>query len=518
MARMVSTELLTEEAVRKQIRSSSFMRNIESNISAITSELLGTPLGKVAGGLFPGDSAPLGGVAVDPAKGVPDGASSAAPALGGLLGPFSTLLGSAFAGFTSSEGFSILVKELIRYFVGELSRKPVGSVLADNRTLEGFVTGLISGLNSERGRAEIRAQAASWVRRQFRENVGLDTFFSEEDTESIARFVDSIYPSLIQFFIRWLRSEGTRRELIIRGRFLVQDIVDRLNGIQRFIITAAQYQRTLDDNMEGIIDDALSSIEDAGKDPESRRKLVEAVRKELLSIRRRGLADVARKQEEALERTAGALAERAVGALSGAEFRQGVLNTLVGSGNDEDRTVGELLDGLFGLEGGDPGDFLVELIFPGGDRPASGTDAPGSAATGAASRRPAAGNAPDAGRAGSHIVETVRGFFRGFVESHREMRIGEFLGMDEATKSHFDSALATTLIATVDARVPEILDSVDIHDLVVSKINGLNIEEVESLLLRVIEKHLRWINIFGAILGALIGLIQDLLRLLQLSS
>ena len=69
----------------------------------------------------------------------------------------------------------------------------------------------------------------------------------------------------------------------------------------------------------------------------------------------------------------------------------------------------------------------------------------------------------------------------------------------------------------MDARVPDILQSIDIHDLVVSKINGLNIEEVESLLLRVIEKHLRWINIFGALLGGLIGLIQDALRLFNIA-
>ena len=96
------------------------------------------------------------------------------------------------------------------------------------------------------------------------------------------------------------------------------------------------------------------------------------------------------------------------------------------------------------------------------------------------------------------------------------MRIGELLGMDSDAKASFDEALASMLIATVDARIPQILESIDIHDLVVSKINGLNIEDVESLLLRVIEKHLRWINIFGAMLGALIGLFQDLLRALNL--
>jgi uncharacterized membrane protein YheB (UPF0754 family) len=42
------------------------------------------------------------------------------------------------------------------------------------------------------------------------------------------------------------------------------------------------------------------------------------------------------------------------------------------------------------------------------------------------------------------------------------------------------------------------------------------VKDVERLLLQVIASHLKWINVFGAILGFLIGLVQDILRLLRL--
>lgn len=383
-------------------------------------------------------------------------------------------------------------------------------MIGKNRTLDGLVEGIVKGLSSERGRSEIRSRVSTWIARQFQDNIPLETLISEEDVASLSRFADSVYPSLIKFLMRWLRSEGTRRELVIRGRFLVQDIVDRLSGIQRFIISAAQYQRTLDENMQGIIEDALRSVEEAGNDPQSRQKVMEVVQRELLSMRGKGLADLAKHQEEAIERIAGGLAERAVGMLGGLEFREGLVKVLVGEGSEGEKTVGELLDGLLGLNGGDPGDFLVELIFPDrkGEPIAEALDGDGGAHV------PAALVAQTSGG----IAGMVKGFFRGYFDDHREMRIREFLGMDEATKAEFDRALTGALISTVDARVPEILRTINIHDLVVSKINGLNIEEVELLLLRVIEKHLRWINVFGAILGALIGFIQDLLKLLQLSA
>ena len=51
------------------------------------------------------------------------------------------------------------------------------------------------------------------------------------------------------------------------------------------------------------------------------------------------------------------------------------------------------------------------------------------------------------------------------------------------------------------------------QQLVVDKVNGLNVAEVEKLLLMVIARHLKWINLFGALLGAIIGFTQMILRL-----
>lgn len=484
MARMVSTELLTEEAVRRQIHVPSFEASVRQNISAVTTELLDMRLGTI-GASF--------GLAVE---------GEAEPGGSGLLGSIGTLLARAVSGFTRSPNFSSLVKELVRHLVGEFSDRPVASVLGSSRSVDSLVARMLGSLTSERGRGEIRERVVDWVRRQFKENTNLAQFFSGDDVESITQFVDSVYPSFVRFFIKWLRQEGTKRELSIRGRFLVQDIVDRLNGFQRFIITAANYQRTLDENMDGIIDDAVDSIEEAGLDSDTRRRVVDLIHRELGAARERGIADLARRHEEAVETTAGVLAERAVAVLDVPEFRQGLIEAVSGGSGEEERTVGELLDRLFGLEGRDPGDFVAGLLFSNGTGEGQSLLPEGNEA------------APSDG---SPIAGTIKGFFQVFVGKHREMRIGELLGMTGESKADFDAALTTMLISTVDSRVPEILESIDIHDLVVSKINGLNIEEVESLLLQVIAKHLRWINIFGAVLGGLIGFIQDGLRLLNLS-
>ncbi len=47
--------------------------------------------------------------------------------------------------------------------------------------------------------------------------------------------------------------------------------------------------------------------------------------------------------------------------------------------------------------------------------------------------------------------------------------------------------------------------------MVVEKINGLDMADVERIILHVVNDELAWITILGGILGALIGVVQSLL-------
>ena len=57
----------------------------------------------------------------------------------------------------------------------------------------------------------------------------------------------------------------------------------------------------------------------------------------------------------------------------------------------------------------------------------------------------------------------------------------------------------------------------DVYRVVVNRINDLDIERVEELILVIVKRHLTWINLFGALLGAVIGALQILLRVLGIT-
>ncbi|MFW5777140.1 MAG: DUF445 family protein, partial [Spirochaetota bacterium] len=80
-------------------------------------------------------------------------------------------------------------------------------------------------------------------------------------------------------------------------------------------------------------------------------------------------------------------------------------------------------------------------------------------------------------------------------------------------KARIDRFLTARLQTLVSRRVPEVIAGLDVYTMVVEKIEALDMESVEQLLLMVIARHLKWINLFGALLGSLIGGVQVVIGL-----
>lgn len=70
------------------------------------------------------------------------------------------------------------------------------------------------------------------------------------------------------------------------------------------------------------------------------------------------------------------------------------------------------------------------------------------------------------------------------------------------------NALADTLIAAVREKLPDAIREFDVGGVVREKINNYPAEKLEALVMSVAKEHLRTIELFGALFGFLIGLVQ----------
>jgi hypothetical protein len=66
------------------------------------------------------------------------------------------------------------------------------------------------------------------------------------------------------------------------------------------------------------------------------------------------------------------------------------------------------------------------------------------------------------------------------------------------------------LFAAADAQIEKILGAIDIRAMVRDRINRLDMLRVEGIILDVMANQLKWIDVFGALLGFLIGSFQAL--------
>jgi uncharacterized membrane protein YheB (UPF0754 family) len=95
-----------------------------------------------------------------------------------------------------------------------------------------------------------------------------------------------------------------------------------------------------------------------------------------------------------------------------------------------------------------------------------------------------------------------------------QKRIVSFLALtlfatDSHKKENFDVYIRDKLLGFAEEQSAAMLRTLNIKTLVSGRIDSLDMEQVEHIVLDVMANQLWWINVFGAILGALIGLFQS---------
>ena len=96
------------------------------------------------------------------------------------------------------------------------------------------------------------------------------------------------------------------------------------------------------------------------------------------------------------------------------------------------------------------------------------------------------------------------------IDKYPGITLGEFLSLTEPKKRKLDLFLAEKATDTLDENIEGALSSVNVRLLVSDRINSMDMLRVEKIVLDVMAGQLQWINIFGGILGGLIGFLEAL--------
>ena len=106
------------------------------------------------------------------------------------------------------------------------------------------------------------------------------------------------------------------------------------------------------------------------------------------------------------------------------------------------------------------------------------------------------------------LQTSLRQWVRQQRQSLLRQPLSGLLALFPATETALDDYLTERLIAFLGEQTTELTGILNVEELVTERISAFDDAQVERLVLDVTGQHLKWINYFGAGLGAVIGLIQ----------
>jgi len=95
----------------------------------------------------------------------------------------------------------------------------------------------------------------------------------------------------------------------------------------------------------------------------------------------------------------------------------------------------------------------------------------------------------------------------------KDKSLTALLNIGSGDKKKLDEFILDKLMSAADGRVESILASINVKSLVSERIDSLDMLRVERIVLDVMSDQFKWVEIFGGILGFLIGLFQSALAL-----
>ena len=474
IAKMVSTKLLTEDILLARLRDEEFSSSLEETVSRFTSDILeGT-----------GERVEVDARAPDGAHGVADATEAPVPDEGALRNQVASVLQQLVESFLSSPAFTGIVTRTTETLTSGALRTTADTLLPSNEKLVSLAHRLLDATIDGPAAENAEHVVSRWVTAHLEDDTPLSEIIGETAIERVQQLVPGAYEPALEALMAFLRQDSTRQELSVHGQALLGRVLKRLNLFQRFLVSATQYDKNLRETMPEIIDDVISSVGRAGRNADNRDRLVVALQAKVREVGVTGVRTLLDRFDINAEELVSRLFRLALDLLRRPDVRDRIADA-IGRFADRhrDAELGDLVERLTGTSADEFTGRVVEIA----DRWVGDEE----------NRR--------------RLAERVVSFVGERLSGERRSPLSEILPVSGDHKASIDHFLTVRLQTLVARRVPEIIAGLDVYTMVVNKINGLDMESVENLLLMVIARHLKWINLFGALLGAIIGGIQVVL-------
>ncbi len=456
IGRMVSTQLLTEETIREHIASQKFYMSLERGIEGLTERILSRPI--------PAESEEAYVRAFDRVeewitRKVPD-----------LL---------------RSKEFKSVTDRAVAAGVDSFMSARLDSVLPNRDSRRELLEQMLATFSQGELKGTILDIGHQWLDGQLGSDAPMSRFLTDGVISEVARIMVGIYDPTLEHALTWLNQPEVRRDLSVRGKALLRRVLARLTFVQRFFVSAAQYDRQLEEKMPEIVDDIIGLLRDAGRDPENKERVIRAGIDAMKRIQEQGMREAAARGNLNIPAIFEKLLNHVADVVERPEVREQLVESVERAiERNGERSMEDIISSVTEIRREQAIEYVVSSVDNWLQR--EGTT--------------------------EHLAEELRAAVHRFRQRLQRESLQRILRIPTRQKRQIDVAATKQVARLVERRIPQVLETVDVRQLVVDRVNSLDVKRVEELLLMVIARHLKWINLFGALLGALIGGSQVLLR------
>ncbi|MFP4152758.1 MAG: DUF445 family protein [Alkalispirochaeta sp.] len=367
-----------------------------------------------------------------------------------------------------SASFSVTIRREVYQSLRRAAAVPLGEALKriDANTIVQIAADALSNAickedrsvdGISRGAAKIIASRSEEIARAVTAAIATTPVPATVDRDDVWRLVTAVWPATVETVDRVLADVETRRQMEALVRRVLAYTLDQLTGLQRLMVSAGGYDRQLVERTPSIVARISSELVVLMQRDETKERVGNALIRWTESNRHRSLGSLL--------------------PLDTWDLAAGVVQRAL---SDTTRTE----EGIRA--------FLTGRTNPDYD---------------AASPSGAHGTSPC-----HELVGALKGAVTGWFERQRDTPLGVLLPVLERRRGLLAREIASRGVPLLAAAAPRFVAHLDVRRVVVERINALDVEQVEGILLGIIKRHLRWINAFGALLGAIIGATQLLIR------
>ncbi len=469
IGRMVSEQLLSPQSLQEQLDSRQFHDNIKEWIGERRRALMQRPIGAL--------SAPAGRT----------GSDIAADA--GTAGAAQQLAEEILAALLNSPQTARMVHTLADRITEEIGNKRLSDITSSEQLGDFVHHNVLPALKNPELADTASELVNDWLQDQLRQNKRLKEYLTPANQQALQELIRNNIPTVTWMIFNWLRQPDMSQKLVKIGQELVEDTVSHQSLMTRVILSISGKKDEAIRDMPNIIAKVIDDAEHALNTQEMRNLISQASGVALQRISGRRIRGLIGRNEQTIYWMADRATRQAFTAL--AETSESQVREAAGRFYEKngDATLGDMAGRTLGLRPGAVSGLTAALLLnylTAPQTPRQISQLP--------QRWAANGNGNGNGN--------------GQPDAPGAVTLESLIPLSGETAERLDQYLADQIVDFLSEQIPELSRIMDIETLVTNRINSFDVKDVEQLVLAISGRHLRWINWFGAGLGAIIGLIQ----------